>query len=123
MDTSGLTVRQLDVLALLAWGKTRGQVARILGSADVGYACDCIITRLGASNMVNAVSIAHDQDLIGKNAPVPRHGTVRGILAHEMGGTPPCNSCRMALPPCEFCRTRHRACPPDHRFLVRKKSQ
>ena len=65
---SGLSARELEVLALLAEGLTNGQIAQRLFISDrtVGVHVSNILSKLGARNRVMAASIALRQGLVSQ---------------------------------------------------------
>jgi ATP/maltotriose-dependent transcriptional regulator MalT len=62
----GLTPREVDVLALVAQGKTNAQIGEILFISDktASVHVSHILAKLGASNRVEAASIAHKLELV-----------------------------------------------------------
>lgn len=65
-DQLGLTPREVDVLALVAEGKTNAQIGEILFISDktASVHVSHILAKLGASNRVEAASIAHKLELV-----------------------------------------------------------
>jgi DNA-binding NarL/FixJ family response regulator len=64
--TSGLTPRELEVLSLLAGGRTSAQIARelVISPRTVGTHVQHILTKLGVEHRTQAAGIAHRCGLV-----------------------------------------------------------
>jgi DNA-binding CsgD family transcriptional regulator len=67
----GLTPRELDVLNLVSWGATNGQISASLhlSRSTVGTHVEHILHKLGASNRVQAVRTALGLELVDEKQP------------------------------------------------------
>jgi DNA-binding CsgD family transcriptional regulator len=67
----GLTARELDVLNLVAWGATNGQISAALhlSRSTVGTHVEHILHKLDASNRVQAVRTALALELVDEQQP------------------------------------------------------
>jgi DNA-binding CsgD family transcriptional regulator len=66
-DELGLTLRELEVLALVAEGRTNRQVAGALfiSPKPAGVHVSNILAKLGVANRVEAAAVAHRRHLTG----------------------------------------------------------
>jgi DNA-binding CsgD family transcriptional regulator len=64
---SDLTARQVDVLTLIAQGRTAGQIAERLGTGEstVRSQLADIRQRLGATTVAQAVAVAYQRGILG----------------------------------------------------------
>jgi DNA-binding NarL/FixJ family response regulator len=70
----GLTSRELDVLRLLAVGRTNRQIGAelFISPRTVGVHVSHILAKLGAASRVEAAAVAHSLDLTSPAAPARR---------------------------------------------------
>lgn len=90
--TPSLTPRELEVLQLVALGKTHKDIAQQLVTTPKGITptVNRVMKKLGASNAPHAVFLAVRFGLLD---PRRRHGDHAGFAAHRYRGEEPCEAC------------------------------
>jgi DNA-binding CsgD family transcriptional regulator len=82
IDSYGLTAREREILALIADGRTNGEIGRSLfiSTKTASTHVSNILRKLGVANRVEAASAAHRHGLVARHVSDPeRHGVTSGF--------------------------------------------